>query len=160
MAKRRTDGGTVASGGHESGSGAGRILEDYLAELKAIRATGAGVPETSYYPALSNLFNAIGKTLKPKVRCVMQLKQQGAGLPDGGLFTADQVQRQADGAPKPGQLPARGAMEVKGTKPGVREIAASDQVKNYLKTYGVVIVSNLRSFAIVERGANGRLVER
>ena len=62
-----------------------RILEEYLGELKAIRSTGAGVPETSYYPALSNLFNAVGKTLKPKVRCVMGLKNLGAGMPDGGL---------------------------------------------------------------------------
>ena len=105
--------------------GAGRILEEYLSELKAIRATGAGVPETSYYPALSNLFNAVGKTLKPKVRCVINLSNHGAGLPDGGLFTADQFQRQADGAPKAGQLPARGAIEAKGTKPDVKAIAAS-----------------------------------
>ena len=81
--------------------------------------------ETSYYPALSNLFNAVGKTLKPKVRCVMNLRNLGAGLPDGGLFTADQFQRQADGAPKAGQLPARGAIEAKGTKPDVKAIAAS-----------------------------------
>ncbi|MGO8751309.1 MAG: hypothetical protein ACLQNE_35630 [Thermoguttaceae bacterium] len=27
----------------------------------------------------------------------MNLKNLGAGLPDGGLFTADQFQRQADG---------------------------------------------------------------
>jgi hypothetical protein len=101
------------------------ILEEYLSELKAIRSTGAGVPETSYYPALSNLFNAVGKTLKPKVRCVMNLKNMGAGLPDGGLFTADQFQRQADAAPKTGQLPSHGAIEAKGTKPDVKAIAAS-----------------------------------
>jgi hypothetical protein len=62
------------------GDVSGRILEDYLSELKAIRATGAGVPETSYYPALSNLFNAVGKTLKPKVRCIINISNQGAGL--------------------------------------------------------------------------------
>ena len=137
-----------------------RILEDYLADLKAIRATGAGVPETSYYPALANLFNAVGKTLKPKVRCVMNLRNLGAGLPDGGLFTADQFQRQADGAPKAGQLPARGAIEAKSTKPDVKTITASPQVKDYLKTYGIVIVSNLRDFLIVERGGNGYPIER
>src|SRR5271170_4670479 len=100
-----------------------QILAEYLLDLKRVRASGAGVPETSYYPALSNLFNAVGKTLKPKVRCVINISNQGAGLPDGGLFTADQFQRQAGGEPKPGQLPARGAIEAKGTKPDVRAIA-------------------------------------
>ena len=143
-----------------SGRAEQRILEEYLDELKAIRSTGAGVPETSYYPALANLFNAVGKTLKPKVRCVMNLKNVGAGLPDGGLFTADQFQRQADAALKAGQLPSRGAIEAKGTKPDVKVIAASQQVKDYLKTYGIVIVTNLRDFLIVERGPNGLPVER
>jgi hypothetical protein len=85
-------------------------LETYLTELRDIRSTGANVLETSFYPALSNLFNEIGKTLKPKVRCVINLANQGAGLPDGGLFTADQFQRQSDGVPKADQLPSRGAM--------------------------------------------------
>lgn len=144
----------------EVGSIAQRILAAYLSELKDIRATRAGVAETSYYPALSNLFNAVGKTVKPKVRCVMTLKNLGAGMPDGGLFTADQFQRQADDAPKSGQPPARGAIEAKSTKPDVKSIAASAQVKEYLKTYGIVIVTNLRDFLIVERGRNGRPVER
>ena len=137
-----------------------RILQDYLVELKAIRASGAGVAETSYYPALSNLFNAVGKGLRPKVRCVMNLKNLGSGMPDGGLFTAEQFQRRSDSLPKAGQLPARGAIEAKGTKPEVQAIAASHQVKEYLKTYGIVLVTNLRDFLIVERGGNGHAVER
>jgi Type ISP C-terminal specificity domain/N-6 DNA Methylase len=132
-----------------------RIVEDYLSELKAVRSSGAGVPETSYYPALSNLFNAVGKTLKPKVRCIINLQNRGAGLPDGGLFTADQFQRQADTSPKSGQPPARGAIEAKGTKPDIRALALSTQVKNYLQTYRIVIATNLRSFAIVTRSENG-----
>jgi hypothetical protein len=137
-----------------------RILEDYLDALNTVRKSGAGVAETSYYPALSNLFNAVGKTLKPQVRCVMNLKNLGAGMPDGGLFTADQFQRQADDAPQSGQLPARGAIEAKGTRPSVQEIAASQQVRNYLKTYGIVLVTNLREFLIVERGPSGEPVPR
>jgi len=142
------------------GTSTQRILEEYLTEIRAISATGAGVPETSYYPALSNLFNAVGKTLKPKVRCVMNLKNLGAGMPDGGLFTADQFQRQADATPHTGQLPGRGAIEAKGTKREVEEIAATKQVKEYLARYGIVIVTNLRDFLIVERGGNGHPVER
>lgn len=136
------------------------ILEDFLAELNAIRAAGGGVAETSYYAALSNLFNAVGKTLRPRVRCIMSLRQHGVGFPDGGLFTAEQFQKQSDGEPKAGQLPARGAIEAKGTKPGVKAIAATQQVKDYLNTYGIVIVTNLREFLIVERGPNGLPAER
>lgn len=137
-----------------------RIAEEYLGELKAVHASHAGAPEISYYPALSNLFNAVGAALKPRVRCVMNLRNQGAGLPDGGLFTADQFQRQTDTQAKQGQLPSRGAIEAKSTRPDVREIAAGAQVAAYLNTYGIVIVTNLREFLIVERGAGGRPVER
>jgi hypothetical protein len=63
-------------------------LEAYLDELSEIR--GPGVPETAGYPALRNLVNAVGETLKPKVRCIINLKNRGAGIPDGGLFTANQ----------------------------------------------------------------------
>lgn len=70
-------------------------FEIYIRELRDIRATGAGVKETSYYNALANLLNTIGATLQPKVRCVMQLKNQGAGMPDGGLFTARQFQKRS-----------------------------------------------------------------
>ena len=146
----------IANGSDEtSGKPDHRIVEEYLGELKAIRASGAGVAETSYYPALSGLFNAVGRTLKPKVRCFIHLSNQGAGIPDGGLFTIDQFQRQSDGQPKAGQLPSRGAIEAKGAKPDIKAIAFSTQVKNYLATYGIVIATNLRDFMIVARGPNG-----
>jgi hypothetical protein len=127
------------------------VAEDYLSELRAIRATGASVPETSYYPALSSLFNTVGATLSPKVRCIVNLADTGAGIPDGGLFTADQFQRRADTAPLPGQPPARGAIEIKPPKDDARKIAQSEQVARYLAKYGIVIVTNLREFLIVER---------
>lgn len=160
MAKQEPEILTETEDGQSPGSLSVRILEEYLAELKAIHGMGGGVAETSYYPALSSLFNTVGKALKPKVRCVMNLRNLGAGMPDGGLFTPDQFQRQADGAPKAGQLPSRGAVEAKGTKPEVAAIAASRQVEEYLQTYGIVIVTNLREFLIVERGANWQPVQR
>nr|WP_316788536.1 hypothetical protein [Thermoleptolyngbya oregonensis] len=71
-------------------------FEAYIRDLQEIRATGAAVKETSYYGALETLLNELGKTLKPKVRCVMQLRNIGrAGMPDGGLFTASQFQRRS-----------------------------------------------------------------
>jgi hypothetical protein len=45
---------------------------------------------------------------EPKVYCVMQLQNQGAGFPDGGLFTRDQLQNVSESEPLLGQLPARG----------------------------------------------------
>jgi hypothetical protein len=66
-------------------------LHIYLSELHAIHTSGAGVQETSYYPAVSSLFNAVGKTLKPPVRCIINLKNTGVGIPDGGFFTPDQL---------------------------------------------------------------------
>jgi len=61
--------------------------------LRDIRSSGEAVPETSYYGALEGLLNAIGKTLKPRVRCVINIKNRGAWIPDGGLFTSDQLSR-------------------------------------------------------------------
>ncbi len=108
---------------NQTGTLSQHILSEYLSAVKAVRTTGAGVPETSYYSALCNLFDAVGKTLKPRVRCIINLRNRGTGIPDGGLFTTDQFQRQSDHDPKEGQLPSRGAIEVKGTKPEVTEIA-------------------------------------
>ena len=91
-------------------------LETYLEELRAIRSSGAAVKETSGYGALANLFNAVGHTLKPKVRCFIHVKNSGAGLPDGGLFTADQLKNTDEEAPLLGiPLPSRGVIEVKAT---------------------------------------------
>jgi len=129
------------------------LLPTYLAELYAIHAGGAGVKETSYYPAISDLFNAVGKTLKPSVRCVINLKNTGAGIPDGGFFTPDQVGK--DAPPLPGLLPSRGVLEVKGAADDIAKIVASEQVAKYWARYGQVLVTNLRDFVLVGRDADG-----
>ncbi len=136
------------------------IAEAYLSQLRDIWSTQANSPETSYYPALANLFNAVGKTLKPKVLCVMNLKDQGADNPDGGLFTADQFGRKSEAKPRPGLPPSRGAIEAKSAKKEVKGVATSEQVSKYLDLYGIVVVTNLRDFLIVERGTNAHPVER
>ena len=51
----------------------------YLDDLRRIRASGGGTDERSYYPPLTNLLNAVGAGLRPKVFCVSELAQQGAG---------------------------------------------------------------------------------
>src|SRR5438552_2882307 len=118
-------------------------LETYLSELREIRSTGAATKETSFYPALFNLLNVIGEALKPRVRCVMNLKNFGAGLPDGGLFTPDQFQR-GEAEPLQGQPPSRGAIECKGTKDDAWVIADTEQVTNYWEKYQQVLVTNYR----------------
>ena len=102
-------------------------LESYLTQLHGIYETGAAVAETSYYPALSNLFSEIGKGLKPKVRCVMPIADRGAGLPGGGFFAATQFQKATDARPRPGAMPERGVVEVKGPAEDVRRVAKSEQ---------------------------------
>ncbi len=70
-------------------------LETYLKELSEIRSSGAAVKETSYYGALANLLNEIGKTLYSKLRCIINLQDQEPGLPHWGPFTPDQFQEPA-----------------------------------------------------------------
>jgi len=131
-------------------------LETYLKDIHDIHSTGAAVKETSFYPALSNLLNEIGKTLKPKVRCVINLADRGAGLPDGGLFTPDQFQKGADAQPKRGQPPSRGALEVKSPSEDLRKIACSEQVQRYCAEYGLVLVTNYRDFLLLGRDTQGK----
>ena len=130
-------------------------LETYIRELRDIRASGAAVAETSYYGPLATLLNEVGKTLKPRVRCIINLRNQGGGIPDGGLFTRDQFQKASDVEPLPGLLPSRGAIEVKGTADDAMATAAGEQVARYWETYGQVLVTNYRDFILIGRDAEG-----
>jgi len=134
-------------------------LEIYFAELSANRAAGA-VPETSGYGALANLLSEVGRHLKPKVRCVINPANRGAGIPDGGLFVASQFEK-GKGEPLPGQLPARGALEVKPVSADVDLVAESEQVRRYLEKYRQVLVTSYREFVLVGFDADGqaRLLE-
>ena len=131
-------------------------LEQYLQELRDIRATGAAVKETSYYAPLANFLNEIGSTLKPKVRCLMQLKNLGAGMPDGGLFTARQFQRALDDRPNDPQNPERGVIEIKGTGDDAWVTASSQQVSKYWDKYRQVLVTNYRDFVLIGQDKNGQ----
>lgn len=130
-------------------------VEKYLRGLRDIRSSGSAVKETSYYGTLENLLNAIGATLKPKVRCIIHPKNRGAGLPDGGLFTSDQFQRSSEHEPLPGQLPSRGVVEIKGTGDDAWVTADGQQVSRYWGKYGQVLVTNYRDFVLLGQDANG-----
>jgi hypothetical protein len=130
-------------------------LENFLKDVQEIHASRAGVDETSYYGALDTLFNEHGKTLKPRVRCILHIKNRGAGLPDGGLFTADQFDKKSSHELKEGQLPSRGAIEVKGPAEDAEKVALSAQVTRYLTRYRQVLVTNLRQFVLVGHSLEG-----
>ncbi len=127
------------------------LLEKYLRELRDIRSTGSAAKETSYYPALIGLLNEVGKTLKPKVRCVLTPRNLGAGIPDIGLFVSRQRFDESEAFIN--LAPERGVLEVKGTKAEIVRIAQSDQVDKYLQRYGQALVTNYRDFLLVSKDA-------
>ena len=130
-------------------------VESYLGELRRVRASGGATGERSYYPALSNLLNAVGATLRPKVYCVSELAEQGAGHPDFGLYAARQLQR---GRRREGQTPERGVVEVKPADDDAWLTASGDQVSRYWSRYGLVLVTNTRDFVLIGEDAAGNPV--
>lgn len=134
-------------------------VEQYYRSLGEIHRSRGGVDETSYYPALETLLNEVGKTLKPKARCIINLANAGAGIPDGGIFSQDQLKRQSPSDKGLVQVPERGAIEVKPPRENPREVIASEQGQKYLARYGLVLVTNLREFVLFERGIADTTVE-
>ena len=128
------------------------IVEEYLSDLRRLRASGGATGELSTYPALANLLNAAGATLRPKVFCIVELANQGAGHPDMGLYAAGQVQR---GRPRKGQSPERGVVEVKGPGDDAWLTAESDQVSGYWDKYRLALVTNTRDFVLLGEDADG-----
>ena len=128
------------------------IVEEYFSALRLAKSTGAATNELSTYLALGNLLNAVGATLRPKVFCVVELADQGAGHPDIGLFAASQVQK---GKPRKGQSPERGVIEVKGPGDDTWLTADSDQVSRYWGKYRLVLVTNTRDFVLLGEDSQG-----
>jgi hypothetical protein len=126
-----------------------KFLEEYLSELYGIRSSGSALKEISYYPVLSNLLNGIGKTLKPRIRCIINIKNRGAGIPDGGLFSFDQLGRSVDKEIPPETIPSRGVIEVKGTDEDAWVVASGEQVTRYWGKYHQVLVTNYRDFVLI-----------
>jgi hypothetical protein len=134
-------------------------VENYIRELLDIRRSGEAVKETSYHDPFARLMNEVGQKLKPKVRCILTIKNRGAGIPDGGLFTADQLQRGPEAELVRGQVPARGVIEIKSTGEDILRIANSEQVLRYLDRYGQILVTNYRDFILVGQNADGKPVK-
>ena len=128
-------------------------VEAYFADLGRVHASGGATGERSSYGPLANLLNAIGATLKPKVFCVGELADQGAGHPDFGLYAAKQVQK---GRPRQGQTPERGVVEVKPAADDAWLTAEGAQVSRYWGRYRLVLVTNTRDFVLLGEDASGR----
>ena len=103
---------------------------------------------------MAKLLDAIGEQLKPKVICLSDLRNTGAGQPDFGLYVANQVQK---GEPKKGQSPERGVIEMKSVKEDAWLTADTKQVSKYWGAYRLVIVTNLRDFLILGENDNGQV---
>ena len=127
-------------------------VEEYFSALRLAKSTGAATPELSTYPELYNLLNAIGATLKPKVLCLSQPANQGAGHPDFALFAGNQLQKRK---PKKGQAPERGVIEVKAPSDNAWLTAESRQVSGYWEKYRLVLVTNTRDFVLLGEDASG-----
>ncbi len=100
-------------------------VRTYLAELYKIHAMGAGTGEVSLYNPLQNLLNEIGAKLKPKVFCIQNLKDLGAGFPDYGLYGANQLPQTDFGEAAPDIVPERGAVETKPPSERVEIVAGT-----------------------------------
>ena len=132
-----------------------QAVESYFTDLRLVRGSGGATDERSLYVPLANLLNAVGGVLRPKVFCVQELADQGAGHPDFGLYTTQQVQ---NGKPKSGQKPERGVVEVKPVADDAWLTASGDQVSRYWNGYRRVLVTNARDFVLMGEDASGQPV--
>jgi hypothetical protein len=115
-------------------------LETYAAAIRDIHSSGEAVNETSYYSALDSILNEVGRGLKPKVRCVLQLRKRG---PDDSDIP---------------QNPARGVIQAKPIADDAWVTATSAQVSRYWGKYRLVLVTNYRDFVIVGQDPDGKPV--
>jgi hypothetical protein len=130
-------------------------LDRYLANCLARRSTKSLTPETSLYPALEDLLASAGGGLKPRVHCFMSLKSFDGNMPDGGLFTGDQLLK----GELPKQLsspPSRGVIECKPPTDDVLAVADTKQISRYYNRFNQVLVTNYREFLLVGRSPNGK----
>ena len=132
-----------------------QTVEAYFTNLRLVRGSGGSTDERSLYVPLANLLNAVGSALRPKVFCVQELADQGAGHPDFGLYSTQQVQK---GKPRAGQKPERGVIEVKPVGDDAWLTAESAQVSRYWEEYRRVLVTNARDFVLMGEDSAGQPV--
>jgi type ISP restriction-modification system protein/N-6 DNA methylase len=131
-------------------------ISEYLTDLRAIRSTGSATAETSFYPPLGRLLNAAGQKLKPQVLFSTQLRNQGAGMPDGGFFPQPS-RRRRNAEPPILQNPERGVIEIKPADYNLDALTNEPQTIRYLKQYGLVLITNLREFRLLRLTPAGNI---
>jgi len=132
-------------------------LDLYLDTVQQIQRLRAGTGETSYYPAITAVMNAVGAALRPRVFCLHH-PSGSAGIPDFGLFEHTLFRRDDAPAWTDAVTPDRGVIEVKGTRHKIDTLIASDQIRRqYLPLYGLVLVTNLWQFRLLN--AAGLVIE-
>lgn len=104
-------------------------LERLLKAVHEVHSVGAALPETSYYPDIKRLLEDVGALLSPTVRPVIQIRNQGSGIPDGGLFVVRPSGPVHSTDPMVASAPERGALEVKPPDRDLTSIASSGQVR-------------------------------
>ena len=105
------------------------------------------------------MLNEPGQLLEPQVICNGQLRNQGSGHPDFGLYSRKQCKK---GEPKPGQgeIPERGVIEVKPLSDKGWQTAQGKQTTKYFDHYGLVLVTNYREFRLIGKDSTGNPVQR
>ena len=119
-------------------------LKTFLDDVRAVRSTGQATAEQSYYPAVYTLLTAIGNSGNGPVR--HSALQHPAGVegnfPDVAIY---ETESRALALP----------VEVKAANADLRRLASSAQALRYATTFGggVVLVTNLRQWALAEQEA-------
>jgi len=132
---------------------------EFLAEVHRVRASGGGTGERSFYGAFQNLVNAVGRSLKPKVFCVNELADLGAGRPDFGFYSADRLPRDIAGGDPLATPPDRGVVEMKAPGDDLWSTLRGPQLEAYWYRYGLILVTNLRGFVLVGKDQFGRRID-
>jgi hypothetical protein len=117
--------------------------------MRRRRGTGATTAETSFYGPLDTLFNAVGRTLSPNVVFSTQVSSASSNKqPDGGFFPVLRNSRAT--GPVLGQRPERGAVEIKPTGESLPKLARSQQVRDYLRDFGLCLITNYHQFHLLD----------
>lgn len=124
------------------------VLATYLQRMIDIKSTGAATSEMSYYSALENLLNEIGRRFVPPIHCNGQLRNQGHDHPDFGLYSHNQINH---GSNNVYEIPKHGVIEVKPLSQHLDKLSSSDQFQKYLDGYGLVMVTNYREFRLYRK---------
>lgn len=126
-------------------------LVSYANAVRRIHQTNLGTAETSYYPALNTLFQALGDEATPKLMPLSQLSDKSVEdntYPDFGI-----LERHSFALVLP--------VEVKPASVKIEAVAASTQARDYAKTYGggLCLVTNLWQFSLVRLDSDGNAHE-